>query len=128
MPNNYLSVLYKHIIHVENKNVGLKVGEHKHTIAPPPPPPPPASYANDIYIWVDVRPPYSHGRAVAKSCMQRNQSDRTNESSTLDRPPDIADVGPAQRAWILIWYEHNYKYHVWTFFGYKFEYEMKTTR
>ena len=51
MPNNYLSVLNKHIIQVENKNVGLKVGGHKHTIAPPikkvgghmpplPPPPP----------------------------------------------------------------------------------------
>ena len=56
MPNNYLSVLYKHIIQVENKNVGLKVcggggGGHKHTIASPikklgeahaplPPPPP----------------------------------------------------------------------------------------
>ena len=26
MPNNYLSVLYKHLIQVENKNVGLKVG------------------------------------------------------------------------------------------------------
>ena len=26
MPNNNFSVLYKHIIHVENKNVGLKVG------------------------------------------------------------------------------------------------------
>ena len=42
MPNNYLSVLYKHIIQVENKNVGLKVwgggGGHKHTIAPHPPP------------------------------------------------------------------------------------------
>ena len=38
MANNYLSVLYKHIIQVENKNVGLKVGGHKHTIAPPPPP------------------------------------------------------------------------------------------
>ena len=25
MPNNYFSVLYKHIIQVENKNVGLKV-------------------------------------------------------------------------------------------------------
>ena len=37
MPNYYLSVLYKHIIQVENKNVGLKVGAggHKHTIAPP---------------------------------------------------------------------------------------------
>ena len=52
MPNNYLSVLYQHIIQVENKNVGLKVEGHKHTIAPPvkkvggahaplaPPPPP----------------------------------------------------------------------------------------
>ena len=35
MPNNCLSVLYKHIIQVENKNVGLKGGGgHKHTIAP----------------------------------------------------------------------------------------------
>ena len=62
MPNNCLSVLYKRIIQVENKNVGLKVGGHKHTIAPPPqskkwggtcplapphpPPPTPASYAS----------------------------------------------------------------------------------
>ena len=36
MPNNYLSVLYQNIIQVENKNVGLKVEGHKHTIAPPP--------------------------------------------------------------------------------------------
>ena len=35
MPNYYLSVLHKHIIQVENKNVGLKVGGHKHTFAPP---------------------------------------------------------------------------------------------
>ena len=40
MPNNCLSVLYKRIIQVENKNVELKVwggggGGHKHTIAPP---------------------------------------------------------------------------------------------
>ena len=40
MPNNYLSVLNKHIIQVENKNVGIKMcvcvwgGGHKHTIAP----------------------------------------------------------------------------------------------
>ena len=34
MLNNCLSVLYKHIIQLENKNVGLKVGVHKHTIAP----------------------------------------------------------------------------------------------
>ena len=62
MPNYYLSVLYKRIIQVENKNVGLKVGGHKHTIAPPQskkwgahaplaPPPPPASYASDIYMY-----------------------------------------------------------------------------
>ena len=41
MPNNCLSVLYKHIIQVENKSVGLKVegggGGLKHTIATPPP-------------------------------------------------------------------------------------------
>ena len=66
MPNYYLSVLYKHIIQVENKNVGLKVGGHKHTIAPPvkkvgghmpplPPPPPPASYASDIYIYSEPK-------------------------------------------------------------------------
>ena len=51
-----MSVLYKHIIQVENKNVGLKVwggGGHKHTIAPPikkvgahAPLAPPASYAS----------------------------------------------------------------------------------
>ena len=69
MPNNCLSVLYKRIIQVENKNVGLKVvgGGHKHTIAPPPPikkvgghmpplpppppPPPPASYAS-VYTYI----------------------------------------------------------------------------
>ena len=68
MPNNCLSVLYKRIIQVENKNVGLKVGGgggwHKHTIAPPPnqksgghmpplppPPPPHVSYASDIYYF-----------------------------------------------------------------------------
>ena len=63
MPNNCLSVLYKRIIQVENKNVGLKVGginiplppQSKKWGAPaplaPPPPPPPASYASDIYIY-----------------------------------------------------------------------------
>ena len=59
MPNNYLSVLYKHIIQVENKNVGLKVcGAQIYHCPPikkwgggghmPPCPPPPASYASDI--------------------------------------------------------------------------------
>ena len=64
MPNNCLSVLYKHIIQVENKNVGLKVGGHKHTIAPPikkvgggahaplaPPLPTPVIY---IYIYIYI--------------------------------------------------------------------------
>ena len=65
-PNNYLSVLYKHIIQVENKNVGLKVcvcvcvcvGGAQTYHCPPPIKkvgrgggghlPPPASYASDI--------------------------------------------------------------------------------
>ena len=42
MSNNCLSVLYKHIIQVENKNVGLKVGGTNIPL-----PPPPASYASD---------------------------------------------------------------------------------
>ena len=55
MPNNYLSVLYKHIIQVENKSV-----RHKHTIAPPikkvggacaPPCPPPPLPTPGIYIY-----------------------------------------------------------------------------
>ena len=66
MPNNCVSVLYKRIIQVENKNVGLKVGGHKHTIVPqskkwgggghmpPLPPPPPTSYASDIYIYIYI--------------------------------------------------------------------------
>ena len=60
MPNNCLSVLYKHIIQVENKNMGLKVcvcggggggaqtyhsppikKRGAHAPLPPPPPPPP---------------------------------------------------------------------------------------
>ena len=38
MPNNCLSVLYKHIIQVENKNVGLKVCVGAQTYHCPPPP------------------------------------------------------------------------------------------
>ena len=55
MPNNCLSVLYKRIIQVENKNMGLKVGGGTNIPLPPqskkwgahapldglPPPPPP---------------------------------------------------------------------------------------
>ena len=40
MPNNYVSVLYKHIIQVENENVGLKVWWWGGTNIPLPPPPP----------------------------------------------------------------------------------------
>ena len=36
MPNNYMSVLYKHIIQVKNKNVGLKVGGINILLPPPP--------------------------------------------------------------------------------------------
>ena len=64
MPNNYLSVLYKHIIQVENKNVGLKVwgggggtnipvkkvGGHM----PPPPPPLPTPVIISIIISQSV--------------------------------------------------------------------------
>ena len=52
MSNDCLSVLYKHIIQVENKNVGLKVGRGTNIPlppnqnAPPFPPPPPASYTS----------------------------------------------------------------------------------
>ena len=64
MQNNCLSVLYKRIIQVENKNVRLKVWGggtnipllpskkkwgHVPPSLPPLPPPPPASYASDIY-------------------------------------------------------------------------------
>ena len=60
MPNNYLSVLYKHIIQVENENVGLKVGGgggaqtyncppiKKVPPLPPPPLPTPVHYINSI--------------------------------------------------------------------------------
>ena len=57
MPNNCLSVLYKHIIQVENKNVGLKVcvcggggGGHKHTIALP---------IKKVCVWGVHLPPLS---------------------------------------------------------------------
>ena len=63
MPNNYLSVLYKLIIKVENENVGLKVGGGRGTNIPLPPnqksgeghipplpPHPPASYTSDLYL------------------------------------------------------------------------------
>ena len=36
MPNDYFSVLYKHIIQVENKNVGLKLMGAQTYYCPPP--------------------------------------------------------------------------------------------
>ena len=56
MPNNYLSVLYKHIIQVENKNVGLKVcmwgwgAQTSHCHPPPPLPPLPTPVASIVLI------------------------------------------------------------------------------
>ena len=66
MPNYYLSVLYKHIIQVENKNVGLKVGGGGTNIplppppiqkvggtcplVPPPPPPPPPRFLRQCLV------------------------------------------------------------------------------
>ena len=81
MPNNYLSVLYKHIVQVEIKNVELKVcecgggGGHKHTISPPhqkgvhmPPCPSPASYASvyNTCLWINQtsRLEYSKNRNI----------------------------------------------------------------
>ena len=61
MPNNYLSVLYKHIIQVENKNVGLKVGggtniplaPNKNSAPPPPPPlPTPVIYFDYLNKYI----------------------------------------------------------------------------
>ena len=53
MPNNCLSVLYKHIIQVENENVGLK-----------------ASYASELYLafCVSVNMFYSYF-AVSDFCL-----------------------------------------------------------
>ena len=62
MPNNYLSVLYKHIIQVENKNVGLKVRGGGTNIPLPQskkwgahdPLPPPPSYASEYIVLVFI--------------------------------------------------------------------------
>ena len=64
MPNNCLLVLYKRIIQVENKNVGLKVGGAQTYHCPPPPnqksggahaplpplPPPPPPLPTPVFI------------------------------------------------------------------------------
>ena len=69
MPNNYLSVLYKHIIQVENENMGLKVGSGGTNIPWPPikkrggggrhmpplaPLPTPVIYIIYIYIYIYI--------------------------------------------------------------------------
>ena len=61
MPNNCLSVLYKHIIQVENKNVGLKVGginiplppNQKRGGAHAPLPPPPPFVTPVVEHWLE---------------------------------------------------------------------------
>ena len=61
MPNNCLSVLYKHIIQVENKNVGLKVGGTNIPLPPPPhqkcgghmPQPPPPTPLSTPVVYVN---------------------------------------------------------------------------
>ena len=55
MPNNYLSVLYKHIIQVENKNVGLKVGGGGSTNIPLPPLPLPTPVIKQIIVQIDIQ-------------------------------------------------------------------------
>ena len=47
MPNNSLSVLYKHIIQMENKNVGLKVRGAQTYHCPPP-------YVVYMYIYIYI--------------------------------------------------------------------------
>ena len=59
MPNYYLSVLYKHIIQVKNKNVGLKVGGAQTYLCPSNQKSggahaPPASYASEMYFRLRV--------------------------------------------------------------------------
>ena len=66
MPNNCLSVLYKHIIQVENKNVGLKVwGGGTNIPLPPnqksggggtcPPWPPPPPLPTPVLVFIRER-------------------------------------------------------------------------
>ena len=64
IPNNCLSVLYKHIIQVENKNVGLKVGGGTNIPLPPQSkrwgahaplaPPPPPSLPTPVYVYIYI--------------------------------------------------------------------------
>ena len=60
MPNNYLSVSYKHIIQVENENVGLKVGGG--TNIPLPPPPPIKKCPSPRFLRQSLRPSLKRGK------------------------------------------------------------------
>ena len=88
MPNNYLSVLYKLIIKVENENVGLKVGggggggAQTYHCPPikkveggahaPPPPPLPTSFITKFITWVGkhdfMRGSAEHNIMFANEC------------------------------------------------------------
>ena len=59
MPHNYLSVLYKHIIQVENKNVELKVGGGGTNIPLPPNPKSGGGMFTDIYDFLQIQT-YNH--------------------------------------------------------------------
>ena len=79
MPNKYLSVLNKHIIQVENKNVGLKVrGGGTNIPLPPnkkvPPPPPPASYASALGLV---------NGCVATENMKNNEKSDVDEVNSI---------------------------------------------
>ena len=88
MPNNCLSVLYKRIIQVENKNVGLKVcvcgggGAQTYHCPPPnqksgghmPPLPPPASYASVYNISRNIVSHASFDIKFLKDCIIRTNN------------------------------------------------------
>ena len=70
MPNNCLSVLYKHIIQVENKNVWLKVGRGGTNIPLPPPPPPPAQSkkGGHMHPHLPTPSPYASYASASSAC------------------------------------------------------------
>ena len=82
-------MLYKHIIQVENKSVGLKVEGHKHTIPPRPnqksgghmPPFTPASYASVKVVVVLVVVVVVVVVVVSSSSRSGCRSIDSNESS-----------------------------------------------
>ena len=99
MPNNCLSVLYKRIIQVENKNVGLKVGGTNiplppppnqksgglmPPLSPPPPPPPPPPLPTPVcccrrrpflVFFISVECRYKKVRSChVMSCQVRSES------------------------------------------------------